>query len=92
MMPLVYFMMLPSYVDRRRCLLLEKNLHSLCITIYVHSNTFTKVHVIAIVLSLYKLYKFFNSIVYNLNGPVVRALTSKSDAQSSSHTRFLKKI
>ena len=60
MMPLVYFMKLPSYVDRRRCLLLEKNLHSLCITIYEHSNTFTKVHVIAMVLSLYKLYKFFS--------------------------------
>jgi hypothetical protein len=59
MMPLVYFMTLPTYVDKSRCLLLEKNLHSLCITIYVHSNTFTKVHVIAMVLSLYKLYKFF---------------------------------
>jgi hypothetical protein len=33
----------------------------------------------------------FNSIVYNLNGLVVIALASKSDAQSSSHTRILKK-
>ena len=57
MMPLVYFMALPSYVDRRRCLLLEKNLHSLCITIYVYSNTSTKVHVIAMVLSLYKFFQ-----------------------------------
>ncbi len=89
MMPLVYFMTLPSYVDRRRCLLLEKSLHSLCITIYVHSNIFTKVHVIAMVLSFYKL---FVCIVYNLNGPVVIALTSKSDAQSLSHTRIFKKI
>ncbi len=39
MMPLVYFMTLPSYVDRRCCLLLEKSLHSLCITIDVHSCT-----------------------------------------------------
>ena len=85
-------MTLPSYVDRRRCLLLEKNLHSLCITIYEHSNTFTKVHVIAMVLLYTSYISFFNIIVYNLNGPVVRALTSKSDDQSSSHTRFLKKI
>jgi hypothetical protein len=35
---------------------------------------------------------FFNNIVYNLNGPVVIALPSKSDAQSSSHNRILKKI
>ncbi len=28
-------------------------------------------------------------IVYDLNGPVVIALPSKSDAQSSSHTRIL---
>ncbi len=55
---------LPSYVDRRRCLLLEKNLHFLCITIYVHCNTFTKVHEIAMVLSLYKLYKFFLIVLY----------------------------
>ena len=91
MMPLVYFMTLPSYVDRRRCLLLEKSLHSLCITIYVHSNIFTKVHVIAMVWSIYK---FFYNIVYNLNGPVVIALplASKYDAQSSIHIRILKKI
>ena len=44
------------------------------------------------VLSLYKLYKFFIIIVYNLNGPVVIALASKYDAQSSSHTRIIKKI
>ena len=31
-------------------------------------------------------------MIYNLNGPVVIALTSKSDAQSSSHTRILKKF
>ncbi len=87
MIPIVYFMTLPSYVDRRHCLLLEKSLHSLCITIYVHSNIFTKLHVFAVVFSL----QFFDSIVYNLNGPVVIALASKSDAQSSSHTRILKK-
>ncbi len=58
MMPLVYFMTFPSYVDRRRCLLLEKSLHSLCITIDAHGNIFTKVHVIAMLLSLYK--SFFN--------------------------------
>jgi hypothetical protein len=90
MMPLVYFMMFPSYVDRRRCLLLEKSLHSLCITIYVHSNIFTKVHVIAMLLSLDKFFLLVN--VYILNGPVVIALASKSDGQSSSHTRILKKI
>jgi hypothetical protein len=90
MMPLVYFMMLPSYVDRRRCLLLEKSLHSLCITIYVHSNNFTKMHAIAMVLSLYQI--FFKAIVYNFNGPVVIALATKPDAQSSNHTRILKKI
>ncbi len=56
---------------------------------YVHSNILTKVHVIAMILSLYK---FFNGIVYNLNGPVVVALASNSDTQSSSHTRILKKI
>ncbi len=38
------------------------------------------------------LYKFFSNIVYNLNGPVVIALTSKFDAQSSSHTRILKRF
>ncbi len=38
------------------------------------------------------LYKFFNSLVYNLNGPVVIALAGKSDAQSSSHTKILIKI
>jgi hypothetical protein len=37
------------------------------------------------------LYKFFKSIIYNLNGPVVIALARKSDAQSSSPTRILKK-
>ncbi len=42
------------------------------------------------VLSLYKF--FFIRIVNNLNGPVVIALASKSDAQSSSHTIILKKI
>jgi hypothetical protein len=89
MMPLVYFMTLPSYVDRRRWLLLEKSLHSLCIPIYVHSNIFTKVNVIALVLSYTS---FFITIVYNLNGPVVIALASKSDAQSSSHTRSLKRF
>jgi hypothetical protein len=36
------------------------------------------------------LYKFFK-IIYNLNGPVVIALARKSDAQSSSPTRILKK-
>ncbi len=35
MMPLVYFMTLPSYVNRRRCLLLQKSLHSLCFTMYI---------------------------------------------------------
>jgi hypothetical protein len=89
MMPLVYFMTYPSYVDRRRCRLLEKNLHFLCITIYVQSNIFTKVHVIA----MYRPYtSFFDINVYNLNGPVVRALANKSDDQSSSHARILKKI
>jgi hypothetical protein len=52
-----------------------------------NSNIFTKVHVIAMVYT-----SFFISIVYYLNGPVVIALASKSDAQSSSHTRILKKI
>jgi hypothetical protein len=61
MMPLVYFMTLSSYVDRRRCLLLEKTLHSLRITIYVHSNIFTKVHIIEMVLCLYK---FFLIVLY----------------------------
>ncbi len=89
MMPLIYFMMLPIYIDRRRCLLLEKSLHSLCITIYVHSNIFTKVHVVAIVLPYTS---FFNSIVYNLNGPVVIALANKSAAQSSSHTGILERF
>jgi hypothetical protein len=86
MMPLVYFMALPSYVDRRRCLLLEKSLHYLCITIYVQSNIFTKAHVTSVILSLYK---FIKSVVYNINGPVLKALVSKSDVQSSSHTRIL---
>ncbi len=35
---------------------------------------------------------FFISIVYNLNGLVVIALAIKSDDQSLSHTRILKKI
>ena len=34
---------------------------------------------------------FFNSMVYNLNGPVAIALARKSDAQSLSPTRTLKK-
>ncbi len=37
------------------------------------------------------LYKFFKNIIYNLNGPVVIALARKSDGQSSSPTRILKK-
>ena len=37
------------------------------------------------------LYKFFKSIIYNLNGPVVIALAWKFDAQSSSPTRNFKK-
>jgi hypothetical protein len=85
MIQLVYFMTLPSYVDRRHCQLLEKSLHSLCITFYVHSN----VHVIAMVLTLYK---FFICIAYNLNGPVVIVLASKFKVQSSSHTRILKNV
>ncbi len=91
MMPLVYFMMLPSYVDRRRSLPLEKSLHFLCITVYVHSNIFTIAITCTFVLSLYK---FFIGILYNLNGPVVIALplVSKSDAHSSIHIRILKKI
>ncbi len=42
------------------------------------------------IVSLYKF--FFQSIIYNLNGPVVIALAGKSEAQSSSPTRILKKI
>ncbi len=38
------------------------------------------------------LHKFFITVEYNLNGPVVIALGNKSDAQSSNHTRILKKI
>ena len=38
------------------------------------------------------LYKFFKSIINNLNGLVVIALARKSDGQSSSPTRILKKI
>jgi hypothetical protein len=57
MMPLVYFKTLPSYVDRMCCLLLEKSLHSLCITIYVH--IFTKVHVIALVFCLHKFFYYY---------------------------------
>ncbi len=90
MIPLVYFMMFPSYVDRRCCLPLEKSILFLCITIYVHSNIFTKVHVIAMLLSLYKF--FFKDIAYNLNGPVVIGQASKSDVQSSIHTKILIKI
>ncbi len=41
---------------------------------------------------LLSLYKFKKNIVYNLNGPVVIALASNSDDQSSSHTRILEKI
>jgi hypothetical protein len=89
-MPLVYFMTLPSYVDRRPCLLLEKSLPSLCITIYVHSNIFYKSTCNCNGNVLIQV--FFNNIVYNLNGPVVTALAFKSDAQSSSHTRIFKKI
>ncbi len=84
MMPLVYFMTFPSYVDRRRCLLLEKSLHFLCITIYVQNTCNCNVIVLIKVV--------FNFIVYNLNGPVVIALARKSDVQSSSHARILKKI
>ena len=86
MMPLVYFMTLPSYVDRRRCLLLEKSLHSLCIQFMYIVIFFTKEHVTSVILSLYK---FIKSVVYNFNGPVLKALVSKSDVQSSSHTRIL---
>jgi hypothetical protein len=88
-MPLLYFMTLPSYVDRRRCLLLEK------------SSIPYALQFMYIVILLQKYVKlqwycpytrytnFFNSIVYNLIGIVVIALARNSDVQSSSHTRIL---
>jgi hypothetical protein len=83
MMPLVYFMTLPSYVDRRHCLLLERAsipyaLQFMYIVIFLQKY---------MQLQWYCPYtSFFNIIVYNLNGPVVIALTCTFDAQSSSHT------
>jgi hypothetical protein len=61
--------------------------YNLCTYIVIFLQKY--VHVIIMVLSLYK---FFTCMVYNLNGPVVIALASKSEIQSSSHTWILKNV